>query len=568
MADVRAQSPASSGAGASGGSHGPIALVQTLLAPERSDLAVVALFAIGVGILNLATPIAVQAIVNSIALGGLLQPLLVIALFLAAALSFAAALTMAQTWFVELVQRRLFVRTLADVAARLIRVRGGAYAEGHGPEIVNRFFDVVTVQKALSKLILDGLVVLLGVVVGLAVLAFYHPLLLAFDVVLLLIIVVIVLGPRRGGEKTSIKESSAKYAVVAWLEDLARNPHAFKVKGAEQWVLERTDMLADRWLSARQRHFSVLFGQIGSALALQVVASTALLGIGGLLVIGGSLTLGQLVAAELIVTNVVSSVAKLGRYIEHWYDLTAAAHKLDHLLDLPLEPLGGEVPPPSATKGARLELDGIAWKDGRGRPVFEVCSAEVGPGERLAIVGPSGSGKSALLELLWRMHDPHEGAIRLDGRDLRDLDLAVLRKDVALVSAVEVVHGTLRENISLARPDVSGDDIRRAIRAVGLEAAIAELPDGLDTELHPTTRALSKGELERLMLARGLAGSPRLLVVDGMFDRLAAPLREELLEATLLSPAREWTLVLVTQDEALAARCERVLRLVQAKQET
>ena len=123
-------------------------------------------------------------------------------------------------------------------------------------------------------------------------------------------------------------------------------------------------------------------------------------------------------------------------------------------------------------------------------------------------------------------------------------------------------------NISLARPEVSGDDIRRAIRAVGLEAAIAELPEGLDTELHPTTRALSKGELERLMLARGLAGSPRLLVVDGMFDRLAAPLREELLEATLLSPAREWTLVLVTQDEALAARCERVLRLVQAKQET
>jgi len=568
MADVKTQGTASVGAAGHAGYHGPIALVQTLLAPERGDLAVVGLFAIGVGVLNLATPIAVQAIVNSIALGGLLQPLLVVAVFLAAALSFAAALTMAQTWFVELVQRRLFVRTLANVAARLIRVQAGAYAEGHGPEFVNRFFDVVTVQKALSKLVLDGLVVLLGVVVGLAVLAFYHPLLLAFDVVLLIIIVVIVFGPRRGGEKTSIKESSAKYAVVAWLEDLARNPHAFKAHGAEHWVAQRTDALAGQWLAARQKHFSILFGQIGSALALQVVASTALLGLGGLLVIGGSLTLGQLVAAELIVTSVVTSVAKLGRYIEHWYDLTAAAHKLDQLLDLPLEPTGGEVPKDTAGRGARLELDGVAWCDGRGRPVFEVCTAEIGAGERLAVMGPSGSGKSALLELLWRMHDPHEGAIRLDGRDLRDLDLSVLRKDVALVSAVEVVHGTLRENVTLARPNISGDDVRRAIRAVGLESAVAELPDGLETELHPSTRALSKGELERLMLARALAGAPRLLVVDGMFDRLPGPLREELLEATLLSPAREWTLVLVTQDEALAARCERTLRLVPARTET
>lgn len=539
----------------------PVQRLRRLLAPERGDIWAIVAFAVTIGVLSLATPIAVQSIVNSIALAGLLQPLIVVAVLLMAALAFAASLTAVQTWVVELIQRRLFIRTVADVAARLPRVRAEAYADGHGPELVNRFFDVVTVQKALSKLLIEALGVVLSIVVGLGVLAFYHPLLLAFDVVLLVVIAAIVFLPLRRGQSTAIDESTAKYAVVAWLEELARNPHAFKASGSDRWVFERSDALSRNWLLSRRAHFRTLFGQITSALTLQVLASTALLGIGGFLVIEGALTLGQLVASELIVTAVVTSVAKMGRHLEHWYDMTAGVHKIGYLLDLPLEGVGGEHPPQSLADGARLEIDGVSWRSGRGRTVFSGCDVVLEPGQHLAVTGPSGSGKTALLELLWRMDDPAEGAIRLDGRDYRDLARDAIHRDVALVSAVEVVQGTVRENIRLFRPFVSGDDVRRAIRAAGLEDAIAELPDGLDTPIHPSTRWLSKTELERLMLARALAGSPRVLLVDGLFDRLAREKRDRLVDAALLDRSAGRTVVLVTDDEELLSRCDAVLRL-------
>lgn len=539
----------------------PLQRLRAVLRPDRGDVVAVVIFAITAGVLNLATPIAVQAIVNSVALGGVLQQLVVVVGLLALALAFAASLVAIQQWIVELIQRRIFVRTLAHVAARLPRVGAGAYDAGYGPELVNRIFDVVTIQKSVSKLLIDGLGLVLSVVVGLAVLAFYHPLLLAFDVVLLGAIAVLVLAPLRRGEKSAIQESNAKYGVAAWLEEIARSPQAFKVGGAEQWVFERTDAVARQWLESRRGHFRVLFGQISGALVLLVLSSTALLGIGGLLVIRGSLTLGQLVAAELIVTTVVASVAKMGKHMESWYDLMAASKKVGQLLDVEVEPSGGEVLAPGAGQGpASLEIRDLSWVDERGRARFEGVDLEVAPGARVALTGPSGSGKSALLDMLWRLRTPSSGVIRLDGRDVRDLSLESLRREVALVSRVEVVTGTVRENVQLHRPSVSADDVRRALRAVGLDESVDQLPDGLDTIIHPSTRLLTEGEMRRLMLARAIAGRPRLLVVDDQFAGPRGDVGDRVRES-LFAPDAGWTLLVVSSSNEVQELCNDCLAL-------
>ncbi|MEL6712926.1 MAG: ABC transporter ATP-binding protein, partial [Planctomycetota bacterium] len=545
---------------ASGKALTPVRRVRALLAPERGEIWAVVVFAVTIGVLSIATPVAVQAIVNSIALGGLLQLLVVVAILLAFALGFVAFMTAVQTWIVELIQRRLFLRTMADVAARLPRVSTEALASGHGPELVNRFFDVVTVQKAASKLLIEALGTVLTIGAGLAVLAFYHPLLLAFDVVLIFATGLIVLAPLRRGQATAIQESTAKYAVVGWLEEIARNPNTFRAAGSEQWIYQRSDALGRTWLESRRRHFRTLFGQMIGGLALQVVASAALLTLGSLLVMQNSLTLGQLVAAELIVTTVVAGVAKLGRHLETWYDLTSGAFKLGKLLDVPLHEMQGEHPPRSVVPGARLDFVGLGWNGPRGRGGASGVNATVEPGTSLGVLASSGS-RASLAALLGRLRDPGEGSLRLDGRAYRDLARDAIQREVAVVDDAEVVRGTVRENVRLFRPHVSRDDVRRAIQLVGLERAVSELEGGLEAELHPATEVLSPDELVRLSVARALAGKPRLLVLGAALDRLPPLARTEMLAASALDDGSGPTVVLLTEDEAFASRCDSVLRL-------
>ncbi len=556
-ADPSNKSPHTS---APGPTTAPLLHLVALLRPERTDVFAVIVFSATIGLLMLATPVAVQTIVNSVALGGLVQPLVVIVALLMLALSLAAVLFGLQIWTIELLQRRLFVRLVASISGRLPHVSLAEYDTGHGPEIVNRFFDVITIQKAAPKLLIDAIGMFLGVFIGLMVLAFYHPILLAFGVLLFVTIMFIVLGPHRRAEHSAIDESSAKYAVASWLEEIARSPRTFRIGGSRRWNVEMTDALTRRWVQTRSDHFRILFSQILGALLLQVVASTALLGIGGLLVMNGSLTLGQLVAAELIVTGVVSSIANVGKYLETWYDLIAAVHKVGQLLDVDVEQSGGQTTMAASTGGASLEFVNVSLKGTRGHTLFSGVELSIQPGERIGITGPRSVGKSSLVELLWRLGEPTTGSIRLDDHDLRDLDLDGLRTQVAIISAIEIVHGTVRENVSLQRDGVTEDDVRSAIESVGLEDAVSELPNRLETTLHPHGRILSSGEVRRLMLARAIAGSPSLLAVDNIFDG-SPPEVHEVVFDMLFDEARPWTLLVVSDLPEVLERCDRVLHL-------
>ena len=177
-------------------------------------------FAVGVGILSLATPLTVEALVTTIALNLLVQQLLVLTVILLICLAFAAALRVLQFYVLEIVQRRLFVRVTSDLAYRLPRVEIGAFDRTYGPELVNRFFDVLTVQKVIALLLMDGSVIVLQTLVGLAVVAFCHPFLLGFDLVMVLTMTCVVFLMGRGAIRTSIQESIAKYAVAGRLEEL------------------------------------------------------------------------------------------------------------------------------------------------------------------------------------------------------------------------------------------------------------------------------------------------------------------------------------------------------------
>jgi len=530
-----------------------------LLKVERRDIWVVVTFALWVGLLSLATPIAVESLVNTVALGALLQPLVVLTLLLLACLILAAALRALQSISVEVIQRRIFARVVADLSYRLPRVRLEALDGQHGPELVNRFFDVMTVQKTSAVLLLDGVAVILQTVIGLVILGFYHPALLGYDVILLSCIAVVVFGLGRGGVRTSIAESYAKYAVANWLQEMVRHPTAFKISGAYNYAMDRAEHLAVEFFSARKAHFRIVLRQLVAALLLQALASTVLLGLGGWLVIGGQLTLGQLVAAELIVTVIVGSFTKLGKQLESYYDLMSAIDKLGHLTDLPVERADG-VSLAEKTGPAALEIRHVSFAYNKDRPVLRDVSVALQPGERLAIVGPSGSGKSTLVDLLFGLRTPDQGFILIDGVDLRDLSLASLRQTVAVVRGGEMIEASVTENVALGRPGVSHQDVREALQRVGLLDELLAQPDGLQTELATTGSPLSQGQLRRLLVARAIASRPRLLVVDEVIDAVDVEARDEVLR-TLFDPEAPWSLLVVSHSEELIERCERVVVL-------
>ena len=297
----------------------------------------IVVFSIIDGVLLLATPIAVEALVNTVAFGRYLQPIVVLAIMLFTFLTFAAALRGLLSYVVEILQRRLFVRLVADLAYRLPRVRGTAFDDVHGPGIGQSFLRdrdrPEGRQFAAAGRGLDhpadlrghgGAGLLPSVPAGL------RPRAAAADRVHHL-------RPRpRGGEDGS-ERVDREVCGGRLVGGVGSSSHGVQAALRPSFALDRSDRLTVDYLDARRMHYRIVLRQLLFALGLQAVVATALLGLGGWLVIQGQLTLGQLVAAELIVTVIVGSFAKMGKHLESFYDLLASMDKLGHLFDLPTE---------------------------------------------------------------------------------------------------------------------------------------------------------------------------------------------------------------------------------------
>lgn len=523
-----------------------------LLRLERDDAWVAIVYAAGVGVLSIATPLGVQFLVNTVAFGALIQPLVVLTLMVAAGLVFAGTLRALQAYVVERLQQRIFARVALDLAHRLPRVRVEALDGQHGPELVNRFFDTVTVQKGAAMLLVDGISVVLQTLVGLVLLAFYHPYLLAFDAFLLVSLAVITFALGRGATASSIKESKKKYELAAWLQETIRHVHAFKLQGGQEYAHARAESLTREYVTIRRKHFSIVFRQYIGALVVQAIASAVLLGVGGALVIGQKLTLGQLVAAELIVTAVVAGFSKLGKYFETYYDLVAAIDKIGQLVDLPVEPAAGIDLPP-ADVGLDVRAVSVAIHR-EGREVLRDVHFAVRPGERAAIFGLNGQGKSVLVDVLFGLREPSSGRIDLDGIDARELSPTSLRKRIAVLREADVFAGTIAENVQLGRADVSRHDVRCALEALGIWDFVTGLPEGIDTRIATRGVGMPSGFVTLLLVARAIAGRPRALVFDGVLDTLDPGARDAVQRA-IAQIQQRCSVIVATCDPSILAWC-------------
>ncbi|MDP3609623.1 MAG: ABC transporter ATP-binding protein [Methylophilus sp.] len=542
----------------------PIQRLLEIIQLERQDIALLVALTLGYGILGIATPVAVQALVNIVTMGGLLKPLYVISIMLFVLLILSGILFLFEAYIVELIQRRLFVRFALQSGTSVQGMQLQTYDANNPVELVNRFLDVKTVQKSASTLLTVALAAVLQGIVGSFVLMFYSIYFIAVVLLIIVVLLVIVFLIGRMALPTALEESNVKYETIAWIETIARESYLFRFFNAKKRVELITDQHARNFLDRRKDHFSVLFMQNLAAIVLYAVAGTLMLVLGGSLVIQGQINVGQFVAAELIIFGVLSSFVTLTNKLEAYYDLLVALDKLGAIQDLPQEALGTHLP--ENGHYSFLEATDLTFAFSERVVPIQGLSFKLKKGQSLSILGTSGVGKTTLVELLTGLRTPSKGYIATEGIDFRQLNLSDFRDHIGLATKLEFIEDTILNNLMLNRDEVTIDEVHQLLSALNLDKDVAKLDLGLDTLVTAFGAPLSTTQGQRMMLVRALVGKPDFVVIDGLLDNLN---QDELTSVlTLLKQmASRWMLVVTTRREDIASQFDQTITLGQRVRE-
>ncbi len=492
--------------------------VGPILGPESNFYALTIVYGLGISLLSLATPISVQMLINTVANTGLTVPLTVLSLTLFGLLLAAGLMNALRIHLMDLFARRFYARMVGEIALRAIYALNPFFQDQDRGTLFNRYFDIIVVHKSLPYILIGGFTVVLQTGMGFVLVSLYHPLFLAFNLVIILLIwaIWLIWGPR--AIRSAIGVSHRKHATAAWLEGLGESNGYYKSERHIASALDKTNATTGDYLDAHARHFRHHFSQTLSFLLLYATASAALLGLGGWLVIQGELSLGQLVAAELVLSAAFYGVSQLGIYLTYFYDLCAAVDELSLFYDVEQEELSGEGT--ALGDDSRLELV-EATGDARGAEA--VLNFAVPSGARVMGIAESHGVQRLLTHFLRRHAEADKGYVALGGVDVQDIGLRTLRKEVIILDRPTFSGMSIRDYLDLAGSKHSAARDLEVLRLVGLDRTMAQLRDGLDTRLSPTGWPLSITECMQLKLAASIIAQPRVLVLTQLFDVLPQP---------------------------------------------
>ncbi|MDH5604082.1 MAG: ABC transporter ATP-binding protein/permease, partial [Cyclobacteriaceae bacterium] len=464
---------------------------------------------------------------------------------------------------VEHLQRRVFTKAAFEFTFRIPRIRMEALMNLYAPELVNRFFDVLTIQKGLPKLLIDLSSGAIQILFGLLLLSLYHPFFVFISFFLMSVIVIIFYFTGSRGLESALNESKYKYKVVQWLEELARTIISFKLAGNTDLPVRRADYTVNNYLKYRKTHFKVLLAQFSFFVFFKVAISAGLLIMGTILVIDRQITLGQFVASEVIIIMVLNAVEKMIMYTDVVYDLLTAVDKVAHVTDLPLEKTGGfDFPRIKKVNGYSINVFNLSYKyPSDQKEVLKDISLEILPGEKVCIAGPGGSGKSTFMNIIAGLYSGYEGGVTINRFSLHDLDITHLRDKVATnISQDDIFDGTIYENITVGKNSTSAEDVIEAIREASLTEYISTLPDGLNTPILSGGKGIPSSVIHRIIMARCLTKKPELMILNDFFSGLTKADKLDLIRCAINSK-KAWTLLTVSNDPLVMASCDRVIIL-------
>lgn len=528
-----------------------------LLKPDSKDISDIYLFAIIGGLLSLGLPLGIQAIINFIQAGKVSTSWFMLVGLVVAAIGFTGFMNIAQLRITENLQQRIFTRSALEFATRIPKIQLRELLLRYAPEWTNRFFDTLTIQKGISKLLIDFTAATLQILFGLILLSFYHPFFIIFGFALLLLLAFIFRMTASRGFVTSLDESKYKYKVANWLEEIARNRLTFKHLGGNGILLKRTDAYLEGYLKSRDAHFKVLVQQYIYLIGFKVLIALALLIIGGLLVLNQQMNIGQFVAAEIIIVLVLNSVEKLIVSLEMVYDVLTAIEKIGEITDLPLDKQEGLTLAHSAAY--TIEFENLIYQPSWSKnPLLKELSCRFEAGKRYHIQDMDGNQAQGLFLMICAMTQPNSGQVRIEGIPTSNLHPDHLRQRIASLSQHDqLIYGSVLDNILMGRTHATQDVVQMA-EAIGLAPYVLSLTDAYQTVLNPEASTLDRKLRTLILLCRALLDSPAVLLWDLQIHHLPQQQLQHVL--SYLDAQFKGTLLMASvQDQALELNNEKLI---------
>lgn len=532
----------------------------SLLKLEKKDIFQIFYYAIFGGVVALSLPLGIQAIINLIQGAQISTSWIILVIVVTSGVIFSGALQLMQLRIIETIQQRIFVRASFELSYRFPKIKMNELRNYYPPELANRFFDTLTIQKGLSKILIDAPTALLQIIFALILLSFYHPFFIIFGILLLLLIYIVFKFTAQKGLETSLAESQTKYKVAHWIQEIARTVVSFKLSGNTNLAIQKNDDLVDQYLKARENHFKILLLQFSQMIGFKVIVTASLLLIGGALVLNQEMNIGQFVAAEIIILLVIQSVEKLIIGLESLYDVLTSIEKIGQVVDKELESQDGEKP--MFKNGVTLELDEVSYRvDNRKKGIINNVSLILTPTSRILIQGESGAGKSSLLRLISGVIEPTEGNIYINNLSLASLHLNHYRSQLGLSLSDETpFEGSIRDNLVFGNRQVTDLVIFNALNTVGLNQFLKEQPNGLETVLYPEGKQMSYTIAKKIILARAIIKQPRIMILEDPLDQFNLEETTKIIRY-LTDVKRPWALIVVSSKKSWKAQCKETITL-------
>ncbi len=538
----------------------PAKRLWSLIVEERKNIYPIFFYAVLNGSTVLVIPLGIQAILNFILGGRISTSWVLLVILVTLALLFSGFVQISQLYLVEKLQQRIFARSAFEFAYRIPRFKLESLVGKHPPELINRFFDTMNIQKGLAKLLVDMTTALLQIFFGILLLSAYHPFFVAFSLILIFFVYILFRATSPRGMETNLNESTAKYQTAHWLEEMARTLGTFKLAGYSDLAEKRVNQLTDNYIAHRQSHFRVLIRQYIIMIGFKVLIVSTLLVTGSILLINEEISVGQFVAAEVIIILLLGSVEKLILILDTVYDTLTATEKVGEIFDIELEKQDGKTDCVDGDNPYNIEFNNVSFTyPGATSPVFTNLNLTIPAGQKLVVTGKFGSGKSTLLQLLGGLYSSYEGKVFINGVVLQLIDVKSMRSYIGdSMSQQNIFRGTVRENITVGRTNTSEEMISNAIQLTGLNDYVRNLPEGLDEIMLPEGAMIPNDIIRKIVLARSLCHKSGLLLLESPIIDIAGDEKERMLDYLF---AQSWTMVAVSEDEKLLKRADRIITL-------
>ena len=531
-----------------------------LLKLEKKDIFQIFYYAIFGGVVTLSLPLGIQAIINLIQGAQVSTSWVVLVIVVTIGVIFSGALQLMQLRIIETIQQRIFLRASFELSYRFPKIKMSELRNYYPPELANRFFDTLTIQKGLSKILIDVPTAVLQILFALILLSFYHPFFIVFGILLLLLIYLVFKFTAQKGLETSLIESKNKYKVAHWIQEVARSMVSFKLSGNTNLAMSKNDSLVSEYLKARENHFKILILQFSQMIGFKVIVTASLLLIGGALVLSQEMNIGQFVAAEIIILLIIASVEKLIIGLESFYDVLTSIEKIGQVVDKEIELQKGEKP--LFKDGLIVELEAVSYGvENREKHILKNISLTLKPKSRILIIGESGAGKSSLLRLISGVIEPISGNIYVNNLSLNSLHLNHYRSQLGLsLSDESPFEGSIKDNLVFGNLSIKDDIIYEALAIVGLTQFLKEQPQGLNTVLYPEGRQMSYTIAKKIILARSIIKQPKVLILEDPLDQFNLDETVNIINY-LTDVQRPWALIVVSSKKSWRTKCNQIITL-------